>query len=103
MRDIDQHKAEWVNHEEGGEAVYDVGGHGSIVSARHLEQSTDYPEAQHDCDPVVEPYVIGHVSIDHRDNDDATHWWHYNFGHKVPAANVTEQAHDVPTNVHYNC
>ena len=45
MRDIDQHKTERVNHEEGGKAVYDVSGHRSFVSARHLKQATDYPEA----------------------------------------------------------
>lgn len=73
MRDIDQHKTERVNHEEGGKAVYDVSGHRSFVSARHLKQATDYPEAQHDSDPVVEPYVFCHMGIDHRDNDDAAH------------------------------
>ena len=50
-----------------------MGGHGGFISARHLEQAADYPEAEADSDPVVEPYIVSSLGIDHHDYDYSTH------------------------------
>ena len=102
MRDVDQHETEGVNYKESGEAVDYVCGDGGVVSSWHLEQACNYPEAEAHRDPVVETDFLGNVSVDHHQNDNATHGRHYNFRHEVPTANITEQTHDISADIHYN-